>query len=306
MRYMLKLLVLLGFGSIWAQLAQSHDMRGVANERDLIDVSDFDALVSNQPDAETRWVLSRSLLWNPGSTLTACFLNGSDSSKAAVLQDAEYLVTNAAHPANLRIYFDGGTAASCAKEANGSFKEDIRISFTDGCCSAYVGRLSHNAAVAKGPNVFLQEGLDPYRIKHELLHSLGFQHEHQRPDSPCHFNYEVIEQRYGWSSKMVDDNFKKMDKNANRLAMSTLFDPRSIMKYYFPKEFLVEGTSSPCYEEEAPDLSEADWEGLQYAYPMSFDSAKFKRALQEKRAVIELGPNPPAALSEVLQTLMAD
>jgi len=128
---------------------------------DLIDAGDFDQLVMNAPDDATRWVLSRSLLWKPASTLSACFLkdNGSETARRAVINDAEYLLANPSHPVNLKISFAGGTATDCSK-LGGSYPEDIRVSFTDGCCSAYVGRVSHERTVAKGANVFLQENLD--------------------------------------------------------------------------------------------------------------------------------------------------
>jgi len=272
---------------------------------DLIDPSDFDQLVMNSPDDGTRWVLSRTLLWKPGSTLNACFLNGSDSSRSTVMNDARYIVEAPSHPINLKIGFSDGAGTNC-KAVSGAYKEDLRISFTDGCCSAYVGRTSHNSAVEKAANVFLQEGLDDVTIKHELLHALGFQHEHQRPDSPCNFNYSVIEAAYGWSEAEVINNFKRLDKNSSRLATSPGFDKDSIMKYYFEESFLKEGTGSPCYEPRATDLSLGDWQGLQTAYPMNFDVAQFKATVQSKRASINLGANPSPALTEALASLPLD
>ena len=137
----------------------------------LIDASEFDRLVMNAPDDGRRWVLSRTLLWKPGSTLIACFLNGSNGSRSSVMNDAEYLVSNSSRPVNLKIAFANGAATNC--RGTGPYNEDIRVSFDDGCCSAYIGWLSHNATVAQGANVFLQQGLDDHTIKHELLHALG-------------------------------------------------------------------------------------------------------------------------------------
>jgi hypothetical protein len=285
--------------------ARSHDIRGVASEHELVDAHDFNLLVRNRPDDGTRWVLSRTLLWKPGSTLSACFMNGSDATKSKVIEDAKYLVGNASHPVNLKISFGNGVGTTCNNTGE-PYKEDVRVSFTDGCCSAYVGRLSHNSSVAKGPNVFLQEGLDDMRIKHELLHALGFQHEHQKPDNPCKFNYAAIEQAYGWSEAMVTNNFNKLDKNSSRLSWSPGFDKDSVMKYYFDPSFLEGGEKSACYDTEAVDLSQQDWQGLQAAYPIDFDVKKFSDAVHSKRTLINLGINPPAALSEALQSLPAD
>lgn len=288
--------------------AQAHEFKKGAKAPpsmdDVYDANEFDQLVMNAPDDGARWVLSRTLLWRPGSTLRACFMNGSGSeaSRAAVINDAEYLVGNQAHPVNLKIAFSDGSGTNC--KGTGPYTEDIRVSFTEGCCSAYVGRVSHNVAVAKGANVFLQDGLDDPTVKHELLHALGFQHEHQRPDSPCDFNYDVIATAYGWSMAEVRNNFDKLDKNSSKLADSPAFDGASIMKYYFDPSFLKQGTSSPCYEPRAADLSPGDWDGLRKAYPQGFDVAQFKETVNKKRAV---GASLPAgALQDAFNSSVSD
>jgi Astacin (Peptidase family M12A) len=289
--------------------AKAHDFRPNAkappDADNLVDESAFDQTVRTAPDDGTRWLLSRALLWKPGSTLSACFLDGSQNSRAAVINDAQYLVATPAHPVNLKISFANGSATDCNK-VGGTFKEDIRVTFNNGCCSAYVGRVSHNTAVAAGANVFLQEGLDDATIKHELMHALGFQHEHQKPNSPCDFNYPVIENAYGWTLTEVQNNFNKLNNSSHALAGSLGFDGASIMKYYFDPSFLKSGTSSPCYTPQATDLSPTDWDGLKTAYPPGFDAAKFKAAATTAMSTRDVTAGMPAALKDAIKSSVSD
>ncbi len=289
--------------------AKAHEFKANAKAPphvdDLVDESAFDQTVRTAPDDGTRWLLSRALLWKPGSTLSACFLDGSQDSRTAVMNDAQYLVANPAHPVNLKISFANGAATDCNK-VGGTFKEDIRVTFNNGCCSAYVGRVSHNTTVAAGGNVFLQEGLDDVTIKHELLHALGFQHEHQKPSSPCDFDYPVIAQAYGWTLAEVQNNFNKLNNSSHALAGSLGFDGASIMKYYFDPSFLKSGTSSPCYTPQATDLSPTDWEGLKTAYPPGGFSAANLAAARTAMSTRDVTAGMPATLKDALKSSLSD
>jgi Astacin (Peptidase family M12A) len=288
--------------------AQAHDVWAVGNpklEKEAqFNVEDLKKLIALQGGADVaakRYVLERATLWMPGQKLRGCFLGGDQTQRAAVVSSVKDLLDGKG--INIEINFANGADTVCPAGPDGLYPEEMRVSLQDGCCSAYVGRTSLNPAVAAGPNIFLQGPPDDPTIKHEFIHALGFHHEHQKPNNPCKFNYTAIEQAYGWSEQMVKQNFDQLDANSTKFVWSNDFDQDSIMKYWFAPEFLVDGTSSPCYSPQSTTLSNEDWLGLKTAYPLAFDFAAH-RAMASKKGSVDFGSTTaPPALKELLASL---
>jgi hypothetical protein len=287
--------------------AQAHDVWAVGNpklQQDAqINVEDLKKLIDLQSGPNQRYVLERATLWMPGQKLRGCFIGGNQTQRSAVISTVHDLLDGKS--INIEINFANGTDSACQVGPTGTYPEEMRVSLEDGCCSAYVGRTSLNPIVAAGPNIFLQGPPAAHTIKHEFIHALGFHHEHQKPNNPCEFNYKAIEQAYNWSEDMVKRNFDRLNSNSTKYVWSNDFDQDSIMKYWFAPEFLVGGTGSPCYSTEATTLSGEDLLGLKTAYPVAFNFADHKAKVSSKGSV-NLGQNPPPALTQLLSTLPSE
>ncbi len=283
-----------------ASQAIAHDVWGVANPKFPpaagVTVADLKKLIESEADQDKRYIYERAILWKPGQQLKGCFIGGAQAQRARIVSVINELLRP---DINIKIEFgDASAPRDCQLGSDGRYPENMRISLQDGCCQAYVGRVAMNAAVAKGPNVYISGTSDNFIIKHEILHALGFHHEHQKPANGCQFNYDAIQSAYGWSRQTVEDNFSAM-ANSTKYVFSTELDRESIMKYYFSPELLVGGTSNPCYSRPVNDLSDEDWLGLKTAYPIAFNNAAHAARLG-KRSVIAADPSVPAALREAI------
>lgn len=130
--------------------------------------------------------------------------------------------------------------------ANGFNDSDIRISFEENSGHwSYIGSEAENHSLA-GKATINFDPIDFQRINeehrygiilHEIGHSLGLIHEHQKENSPIIWNkaqvYNDCKTWYGWDNAKVDHNIFN-SHNSNDLFYSKEFDTDSIMLYAIP------------------------------------------------------------------------
>ncbi|SCM71073.1 hypothetical protein KL86PLE_100003 [uncultured Pleomorphomonas sp.] len=256
------------------------------------------------PDEDARYFYSRALLWKPGQTLKGCFIGGTQAERKFIFDSAAKLLNGAR--INIIIDFQNlNPFPDCRKDARGLYPEEIRIAAGAGasCCSAHIGRNGVKKANSDKANVFLGGRLEDWQVWHELIHALGFFHEHQKPGAPCRFDYAEIQRLWGWDATKVKTNFDRLNNDERDFRLSGGFDVKSIMDYYQSSPtMLVDGTRSPCYNPApAKTLTTTDLEGLRLAYPMPASPASHAERVTRARAIIDLAGVSPG-LRELLES----
>ena len=202
-------------------------------------------------DGRSRAIIIPGKLWLTGSTLSVRFLGGSESQQALVKEQAAWW---SAH-ANLN--FDFNDAADA----------EIRIAFdtSDGAWS-YIGT---DATQIPSDQPTMNLGfLDGGTAAHEFGHAIGLAHEHQNPAGGIEWNREaVINDLSGppnnWSLEQIEHNvFKKYSSDQVR---GTAFDGNSIMLYFFPDEWVANGSGTR--RNETLSVTDKDFIASAEAYP---------------------------------------
>ncbi|XP_042909073.1 astacin-like metalloprotease toxin 5 [Parasteatoda tepidariorum] len=109
---------------------------------------------------------------------------------------------------------------TCLRFVQRTHEHDYVDIFKDNGCYSYVGRIGRG-----GQKLSLGPGCESFGvILHELLHAVGFHHEHMRSDRDDYIiiNWENIDQKWYYA-------FEKLRPEQNRLL--TEFDYGSIMLY---------------------------------------------------------------------------
>jgi hypothetical protein len=172
--------------------------------------------------------------WMNGSTLKVRFLGGTESEKATAREQAGWW----SQVANLKFDF------------NNTANAEIRISFdpNDGAWS-YVGTDSRGIPLNE-PTMNLGF-LDGGTAAHEFGHAIGLAHEHQNPRGGIQWNEEVVIAELAKSPNFWDEETARHNvirKYTVDQINGTEFDPDSIMLYFFPASWTLNGIATKANE----------------------------------------------------------
>jgi hypothetical protein len=213
--------------------------------------------------------------WNPGTELKLCFF---PDRKFKWFEGARVIVMKLYGEILKHTTLTASDVGLCSDS-----QADIRIVFAnkDGDWSV-VGKIEAGNTKSGQPTMGLdtleKQGPTPDAlglVRHEILHSLGFQHEHQRPDVDCKFkSTKSIARLLGWKVADVEDNFDRMDPrtickdSADQCSFLTRFDAKSVMLYQLEPAYFRDGKKSPCFiAKQNNDLSDLDIKTLEALYP---------------------------------------
>jgi len=169
-----------------------------------------------------------------GSTLRVRFLGGSSVEKAVAKEQAGWW----AQMANLKFEF------------NNALNAEIRIAFdhNDGAWS-YVGTDCRSIPLDQ-PTMNLGF-LDGGTAAHEFGHAIGLAHEHQNPAGGIEWNEAVVIREAAKSPNFWDEATTRhniLRKYRADQINGTKFDPNSIMLYFFPASWTLNGIGTKANE----------------------------------------------------------
>lgn len=121
---------------------------------------------------------------------------------------------------------------------------DIRVTFDlGGGHWSYVGTDNRQQPTNKATMNIGLGTLDPRSdwrrvAQHEMMHAIGFEHEHQSPVANIPWHREAVYAYYGstqgWSRRQID--FQVLNRETPKAWRGTAFDPASIMEYPIPSQ----------------------------------------------------------------------
>ena len=172
--------------------------------------------------------------WMNGSTLRVRFMGGTAAQRATVKEQAGWWTQFA----NLRFAFDDSPNA------------EIRISFdgSDGAWS-YVG--TDCRGIPANEATMNLGFMDGGTTAHEFGHAIGLAHEHQNPAGGIEWNEEVVLSECAKSPNFWDEATTRhniLRKYSADQINGTAFDPKSIMLYFFPPEWTLNGIGTEANE----------------------------------------------------------
>ncbi len=182
----------------------------------------------------TRAVSPIGKTWMNGSTLRVRFIDGTPAEQKIAREQAGWW----SQVANLRFDFNNAPNA------------EIRIKFdpNDGAWS-YVGTDSRSIP-ANEPTMNLGF-LDGGTAAHEFGHAIGLAHEHQNPAGGIQWNEPVVIREMAKSPNFWDEATTRhniLRKYRADQVNGTGFDPESIMLYFFPSSWTLNGIATKANE----------------------------------------------------------
>jgi hypothetical protein len=172
--------------------------------------------------------------WMNGSTLEVRFTGGTPTEQTVARQQAEWW----SQVANLKFDF------------NDALNAEIRIAFdhNDGAWS-YVGTDCRGIPLDQ-PTMNLGF-LDGGTAGHEFGHAIGLAHEHQNPEGGIQWNEEVVIREVAKAPNFWDEEKARhniLRKYSVDQINGTSFDPDSIMLYFFPASWTLNGIGTKANE----------------------------------------------------------
>ena len=186
------------------------------------------------PQGRTRAISPIGKTWMNGSTLRVRFIGGTAAEQNTAREQAGWW----SQVANLKFDFNNAPNA------------EIRIKFdpNDGAWS-YVGTDSRSIPVNE-PTMNLGF-LDGGTAAHEFGHAIGLAHEHQNPAGGIQWNEEVVIRELAGSPNFWDEATTRhnvLRKYTADQINGTAFDPDSIMLYFFPASWTLNGIGTKANE----------------------------------------------------------
>lgn len=172
--------------------------------------------------------------WMNGTTLRVRFMAGTPADQAVAREQAVWWT----QVANLKFAFNDAPDA------------EIRIAFdpNDGAWS-YVGT-DCRGIPSNEPTMNLGF-LDAGTAAHEFGHAIGLAHEHQNPAGGIQWNEQVVIREMAESPNFWDEQTTRhniLRKYSADHINGTAFDPDSIMLYFFPASWTLNGIATEANE----------------------------------------------------------
>ncbi len=282
--------------------------------------------------------------WSPGQTVKVAFLGGTPDLHRDIADATKQITDNC----NIKLDFGFNAATGTYRKwttSDAVHAAHIRVSFDQGGYFSLVGQDSSNPSVGDpskpvGGRAYQRSlnlgGFDVARpaswrktTRHEFLHALAFNHEHQSPVGGCDAQfrwqddpgYQFTQTPQGqyitdpngkrpgiytylsgapnfWNRAKVDHNLRQASPGSGTAGS---FDRESIMLYRFPPLFYV-SDPSPCGPiGSGENLSVGDIAGLKHLYPAETapQAALIAERTKKARESISKAPSLKAEVKEI-------
>lgn len=275
--------------TVWLAVATSSVLAQTTNIYSCV----TDLVVDEKPKRPgiSRAVFQPSKKWVPGQQIRVRFLDGNEFVRNKVIKYAEIweefanidFVFVESGPAEIRVSFnmDKGSWSFFGK---------------DSAIQSYVKRGNESEFVRNNTGASMNFGWFNDRTSdeefrrttlHEFGHALGLHHEHQNKNQNIQWNEEAVYDYFakeGWSREKTYSQVLKRYGNDSEIS-NGVYDPLSIMHYYYPPELMKGGRVI----HKNTELSDNDKAIIAEMYP--FD---------EKTATVTKPPTKPPTTTPVL------